>query len=65
MREGGIERSEPESSQEKSTSSEAGRMADKMHDDHLVSVAATLLDADGFPELASELVDRFGSDDYD
>jgi len=40
--------------------SEAEALASEMHDDHLLSVAATLLRSEGMDSVADELEERFG-----
>jgi len=40
--------------------SEAETLVSEMHDDHLLSVAATLLRSEGMDSVADELEERFG-----
>jgi hypothetical protein len=40
--------------------SEAETLVSEMHDDHLLSVAATLLRSEGMDSVADELEKRFG-----
>ena len=41
--------------------SEAETLVSEMHDDHLLSVAASLLRSEGMDEIADELEERFGN----